>query len=403
MTRSDATGQTQDTTLIGGPEEVTRDLAFESGPAWGDPAAALAPIPVPSVRGPLTNAEVMQGPPVEPMDRIGLYSDVEFEKFIQEWAYGSMRARYAHVAWAPGSGDRGRDVIGYDSTDLSHSPFDVYQCKRYERPLIPSEMWIEFGKVCVFTFRGARRGGYRMPRRYKFVSPQGVGPAMLALLENPQELRRQLIAEWADKCAGKISSREVINLEGELLRHVETFDFSIFGYVEPIALVDDLRGTPFYTRRFGGGLQLRRPVPPAPPAEPAVLEMRYVAQLLRAYSDHLGRPLSAVQDLDEEATLRRHFVRQREAFFRAESLREFERDTLFDDSGFSELKEEIYRGVIDTYEAPHASGYERVIAVTREARQLQLTRYVLVDQLHVEDRTGVCHHLANDDLLHWVP
>jgi hypothetical protein len=132
-------------------------------------------------------------------------------------------------------------------------------------------------------------------------------------------------------------------------------------------------------------------------------EIPYVAQLLRAYGDHLGRPVSVVQDLDEDAVLRGHFARQREAFFRAESLREFERDTLFDESGFGELKDEIYRGVVDTCDASHDSGYARVVAVTGEARRLQLTRYALVDELHVEDRTGVCHHLANDDLLRWVP
>ncbi len=363
----------------------------------------FSPVPAPPTYGPLTNAQVLQGPAVAPLDRISLYSDVEFEQLIQEWAYGSVLPRYAHVAWAPGSGDRGRDVIGYDTLDLAHSAYDVYQCKHYDHPLAPAEMWVEFGKVCVYTFLGLQHGGYRMPRRYRFVAPQGVGPALLALLENPAELRRRLIEEWPDKCARSISSQEVFPLEGDLLRHVETFDFSIFGYEEPITLVEQIRGTPFYTRRFGGGLQQRRPAPPTPPAEPTNQETPYVAQLLKAYGEHLGRSITAVQDLDGETPLRQHFGRQREAFFRAESLREFERDTLADDSGFGELKDEIYHGVVDTCEAEHASGYARVIAVTGEARRLQLTRYALVDELHVEDRTGVCHHLANDDLLRWVP
>lgn len=366
----------------------------------GPDGFSLVPIP-PSV-GPLTNAQVLHGPTVDPLDRIRLYSDTEFERFIHEWAFASVRPRYAHVAWAPGSGDRGRDVIGYETIDLSQSPFDIYQCKHYDHPLAPAEMWVEFGKVCWYTFRGSANGGYRMPRRYSFVAPQGVGPTLLHLLENPTELRRRLIEEWPDKCAHAISSREVIVLEGDLLRHVEAFDFSVFSYLEPITLVEDLRGTAFFTRRFGGGLQRTRPAPVPPPLQPTQQETRYVQQLLKAYGDYLGRPISAVMELDGEVPLRQHFLRQREAFFRAESLREFERDTLSDDSGFSELKEEVFRGVVDTCEADHPSGYARVVAVTSEARRLQLTRYALVDQLHIEDRTGVCHHLANDDLLQWV-
>ena len=27
----------------------------------------------------------------------------------------------------------------------------MYQCKRYDHRLAPSEMWVEFGKVCVYT------------------------------------------------------------------------------------------------------------------------------------------------------------------------------------------------------------------------------------------------------------
>jgi hypothetical protein len=369
-----------------------------AGPAWADPAIRGA-VTTPPATGPLSNAQVLHGPAVTPLQRLGLYSDEEFEAFIQEWAFAAVPKRYAHVAWAPGAGDRGRDVIGYEDDDLTRSSFDVYQCKRYGSPLTPSEMWVEFGKVCVYTYRGV----YRMPRRYLFVAPHGVGPSLLALLENPEELKRQLKTEWSAKCARGISSREVIPLEGDLLRHVEGFDFSIFGYVEPLTIIEELRETAYYSRRFGGGLQRRRPVPPPPPAELETRENRYVAQLLGAYGDHCGRPFPTALALQEEALLHGHFVRQREAFYRAESLREFERDTLADDSGFGELKEEIYRGVVDVCEGSHRTGYERVIAVTSEARRLQLTRYVLVDELHIEDRTGLCHHLANEDRLIWVP
>jgi hypothetical protein len=350
-------------------------------------------------RSPLTAREIFAGPPVAPLQRLTLYGDDELEETVQEWLQFSRPPRYARVQRAPGAGDMGRDVIGYDSEDVSTSPADVYQCKAYGQRLRPSDVWVEFGKVCVYTHRRE----YPLPRRFLFVSTHGVGPKLHRLLENPEELKRQLIEKWPSECAGKISDREVIPLKGDLRTYVESFEFSIFGYVEPLELIEGHRKTPYHARRFGGGLQRRRPAPPTPPEQPAEAEARYLAQLLEAYGDHLGRPCPAPSALDTEPPLRSHLVRQREAFYRAESLREFERDTLADDSAFEAVKDEIHRGVIDLCEAPHPSGYHRVLEVTREARRLQPTDYVLIAEMHGEDRVGICHQLANEDRLTWVP
>ena len=144
---------------------------------------------------------------------------------------------------------------------------------------------------------------------------------------------------------------------------------SIFGYVEPLELIEGHRDTPYHARRFGRRSAAAPSSPPGAPKEPTASEARYLAQLLHPYGDHLGRPCPAPSALDAEPQLRGHLARQREAFYRAESLREFERDTLADDSEFEAVKDEIHRGVIDVCEAPHPSGYQRVVEVTREARR----------------------------------
>ena len=381
--------QRADSTLDpGAPGPATPPESPASGAVGGTPAA---------IRRPLTNLEIFTGPLVPPLQRLTLFGDVELEETVHEWLQSS--ARYASVQRAPGPGDMGRDVIGYEQEDVSTSPVDVYQCKAYEHPLRPSDVWVEFAKVCVYTHREA----YRVPRKFFFVSTQGVGPKLQRLLEDPAELKRQLIEKWPADCAAQVSDQEEIPLEGDLLAHVEAFDFSVFAYIEPLVLIEGHRNSPYHARRFGGGLQRPRPEPPVPPAVPGASEARYVAQLLEAYEDHLGRPCPAPSALDTEPQLNGHLKRQREAFYRAESLREFERDTLADDSAFHAVKDEVKRGVIDVCEAPHASGYHRVVAVTGQARGLQLTDYVLVSVMHGEDRVGICHILANEDLLTWVP
>ena len=116
---------------------------------------------------------------------------------------GAARAR---------GGDMGRDVIGYLADDVSTSPADVYQCKAYGHRLRPSDVWVEFGKVCVYSHRGE----YRLPRKFLFVSTHGVGPKLHRLLENPEELKRELIEQWPKECETKISERAAIPLDGDL-------------------------------------------------------------------------------------------------------------------------------------------------------------------------------------------
>ena len=125
-------------------------------------------------------------------------------------------------------------------------------------------------------------------------------------------------------------------------------------------------------------------------------------QLLEAYSSHLGRSLTNVEDLTGHMSLRNHFARQRENFYRAEALRQFERDSLPSDAGFESLKSEIHTGVIDVCEGSHADGYACVKATVQAAMALPITSYVLVDHLEIADKAGICHHLANEERLRWV-
>jgi len=96
-----------------------------------------------------------------------------------------------------------------------------------------------------------------------------------------------------------------------------------------------------------------------------------------------------------------HFGRQREAFYHAESLRVFARDTV-PEGTFESLQDEIHSGVIDICDANHADGYERVKEVTQAARELQLTSNALLTRAKTKDRDGICHQLANEDRLLWT-
>jgi hypothetical protein len=106
--------------------------------------------------------------------------------------------------------------------------------------------------------------------------------------------------------------------------------------------------------------------------------------------------------LKPHETLNRDFLRQRERFYYAEALRNFARDTV-PEGTFESLQDEIYYGVVEICEGLHANGFERMKATIAHATQIAATSNPLAPATKTQDRQGICHQLANDDRLTWVP
>ena len=156
--------------------------------------------------------------------------------------------------------------------------------------------------------------------------------------------------------------------------------------------------TPFHSVRFGGGL-LSRPKVTLPPKDHNVEESRYIQHLLNAYGDHLKIPVNDTLGLSP--SLSKDFLRQRERFYYAESLRNFARDTVPDET-FENLQSEVFHGVIDICDDNHKDGLARMRATVTQAANVQISSNPLASVVRVEDRQGICHQLANNDKLIWV-
>jgi hypothetical protein len=333
---------------------------------------------------------VATGQPISPIERVALFSADQWEQFINEWA--SSLAEYAKVEHASGSGDKGCDVIGV--VEEGGAIWDNYQCKHYDHRLTPSDVWVEFGKLCYYTMIGE----YSLPRKYRFVAPRDVGTKLASLLRRPAVLKTELLKAWPTYCEGSITEMP-IPLSDALLSHIEGIDFSIFGYVPVLEVIKQHIKTPYFTPRFGLGLP-PRPAAAPPPAEPTPEETRYVEQLFEAYSDNRKEPLTKTDELPE--ILLKHYHRSRESFYSAEALRNFSRDKL-PGREFEDLQDQVCAGVVDTCEATHACGFTRLVATTNRSVELSITSSPLIGKTEVRDLHGICHQLANTDRLLWVP
>ena len=351
----------------------------------------------PGSTGPNVPAEAQPVSPsvLKPEHVIQHYDSKEWEQFVLEYL-GAEEPRYGLIEPKGGAGDKGRDILAHCEEPPKPGPVDIFQCKAYDHALYPGDVWVELGKLVVYT----HRGDYPVPRRYRFVAPRGIGTALGDLLKRPDELRRRLVEEWSSRCESGISEKERFPLEGELKLFLEGFDFSVVGYIPVHELLRQHNRTPQWGARFPRDTHARPPHL-EPPAEIQATELRYTKQLLEAYQDHLKAPMSDVESLGTQPSLLVHFRRARADFFKAEGLNRFYRDQ-FPEGAFDDVKGQVFDGVVETAEGAHDDGLARVRKTLEVASVMPLAQTDYTPCVEAAHKKGLCHHLANDDRLHWV-
>jgi hypothetical protein len=340
------------------------------------------------------------GAPIAPEKRLGIMSADDFEILVLQWAHYCLKKTYVDVRLFAGAGDKGRDVVGYkDQKSVSPRHWDLYQCKHYDNKLMPSNIWLELGKLCYYCFTGDYP---TVPDGFFFVSPKGFGPSLQDLFQKPEEMKKQLIENWEKKCQDEITTGISILLEGALKQFIEQFDFSIVDGLEPTKLLEQYSTTPFYAQYFGGKLKQRTADLTVPAEIDEPKETHYVTQLYEVYTESASKTIKHHSELNALPKLRRHFDQCRKFFYKAESLKVFARDSYPEHAPFDDLVEQIKDGVQPTLSSTHSDSLTKVNAVCDAATKVQLDANILTPQAQPGDRIGICHHLANDKQITWV-
>ena len=340
----------------------------------------------------VTSKEIETGKHIAPVLRLRIMSADEWEDFILEWL-DSLKKEYVKVERLGGAGDKGRDITAQvDEKGL----WDNYQCKHYDHPLRPSDIWTEIGKLVYYTAIEE----FSCPRKYLFIAPQGVGTSLSDYLKDPEKLANGLRKNWDNHCKNKVTQTCQIELSS-MEEQIQKIDFSIFDYVTPSTIIEQHKKTFHFASRFGGGLPERK-IPSKPPTQPTSEESEYLKKILKAYSDYNQQDISTIDDV-KDMDLVEHYKDSRIQFYSAESLERFSRDAL-PEGGFQSLQQEFLNGIKDEIRNPtHVNGYIRLLEVVKVARALQITSHALIECLMINDRGGICHQLANDnESIMWV-
>lgn len=327
---------------------------------------------------------------LDPMKQLRCFEDKRFESMVEDWQRCYLGTKYQRVERLGSANDKGRDIA---CTGLNKELY-IFQCKNYNKQLGFPEVLPEIGKCCYHCFSGA----YAIPKEYHFVSPLGVAPKAGDVLKKPEELRKLLKEKWDKMCASKIRSPPAM-----LTPDLETFidlkmDFSIFDYVIPKDFIAEFSKTNHFAEYFNLLLKAR-PLVRIPPEEITVDEARYISKLLAAYSDYLKQNIEDKKKLEQtNKELYEDFKNQREYFYFADSLAEFSRDVYSkEDPWFENLKTEFYHGIIQDIREDAQHGFERLNKVLKRAMGLPIgSGRLLTSEIKIQDRKGICHHLAND-------
>jgi hypothetical protein len=334
--------------------------------------------------------------PIPPTERIKSFSPEAFEAFIAEWGISCAKPIYKDVFRVGGAGDMGRDVIA----EYDDGAFDYYQCKRYEGKLTPSEYWLEFGKLCYYTFNN----DIPLPKKYYIIASQGLGPKMFKLVNSKEDIRRGLKEHWIDKCSTNIIKGKNIVLKDSLERYIDNFDFSIVDTYSIEKIIEEHRKTHYFYFRFGGEIKPKREVRISPPSTVEMNEFMYVNKILRVYSETKEECIQ-LEELHINPELVLDFNRHRANFYCAESLKRCIRDIFTNENEFDTLKEEMYSGISDFITGVFIDGHEKLRRTMHESTKVNLSVSRVDRDLHFvsnDDKKGLCHHLANDDKIDWI-
>jgi hypothetical protein len=345
---------------------------------------------------PVANTLLSGGKPITPVARVRVMDDDAFEALVQVWLSKLKSKRgYLDVMKFGGSGDMGRDVIGWTTKDKCEGPWDNVQCKRLGKAFSPVDLWPELGKILWHAWRK----DYSLPRSSQFLCSAGIGTTAKHYLTNPTQLREKLIENWEKHVATKIASVEV-PLAGSLLDYVNAADFSVFQALAIEDVLEDIRRTAYFAEEFGAPRPPRPGIPP-PPKTVQPAEAGYVDALLAVYAERRNVSNITLSELDTERRDRRHFDMCRRQFYSAEALREFARD-FWPDETFHSYNKGVGDTVMPAYYSDHDSGLARVNAVLTIAATASLPANQLHFYADPRDKQGICHQLANEGDFNWV-
>ncbi len=320
-------------------------------------------------------------------------SDVDLETFVRDWISIRLGRHYNETANFAGTGDLGRDAVGFETNQRHEGAWHNFQCKQYAGSISTETGIAEVGKILYY----ASEKKFSTPSSYSFVAPKGVNRNLEFLIFNPTEFKRTLISEWDKYCSKSIKKNTAIPLSQQILDTINGFNFSNIYRLDINDILLDADINPVLHKWFGE--KLLSPPTGIVPTEFDFSELPYVNKLISAYEERDSIKFSSHDEVRAHPVHGGHIQRQRERYYDADAFKRFYRDSVEKDVIIN-IENDIYYGVVDVCGLDHQDTLECIDKVMIEAGKISASG-PLAEHARVPVKQGICHHLANTDRIKW--
>ncbi|GGD87813.1 hypothetical protein GCM10011390_03180 [Aureimonas endophytica] len=314
------------------------------------------------------------------------------EAFVKDWLSVRTRDYHSSQRWN-GTGDMGRDVVGYVTERRHEGDWDNYQCKQLGTRLSEASAFVELGKI----FMHVADGAFRLPRAYFFVAPRGMVRNVLTFIAHPERFRQAFIDRWDDVCAPALVENSVVPLSPEIEAAIRAFDFTRVHGFDAGSLSEDPAIRPVLVKWFDD--DPGEAPPGVVPEDMQAEEAPYLRQLVDAYGERETIVFAGAHEVLTHPVWGDDLRDQRQRFFHAVEFKRYYRESTFPEV-MSAFTEDVYHGVVDTHREAYPDALGRMTAVMKEAKSVApagaLARYA-----RVPVKQGVCHHFINEGRLSW--
>lgn len=76
--------------------------------------------------------------------------DTQLEQFVRDWV--AQKQEYYEVTPFKGTGDKGRDVVGFLTKERHEGEWHNFQCKQYSSNLGTAKAILEIGKILYYSY-----------------------------------------------------------------------------------------------------------------------------------------------------------------------------------------------------------------------------------------------------------
>lgn len=319
--------------------------------------------------------------------------DTELEEFVHDWIAKKVQIYVDHDNFT-GSGDMGRDVVGFLTEKRHEGAWHNYQCKQYNKKITKPLALLEIGKILYY----ASQKQFTIPEKYYFIAPKGINRPLETLINNPSLFKKTLIDEWKECCETKIVKNSKVILNEEVLAAIENFNFSGIKALQVTQILSDpdINSVLYKWFKHDPGTAPKGTVP----LEIEKTEQEYVGQLLFAYGERLGKEFKTHKDIEGDKAHFRSFQMQRIRFYDADAFQRYYRDNTAPHT-VEQIKDDIFYSIIDLCcLGSYKDTLDKITAILGEVTKIQLSGDISLYATN-SVRQGLCHHLVNEGHLNW--